>query len=98
MGHVCIAHPSEPQFCHIQYECNNVPFIGILGFPCGSDGKKSTCNAGDLGSIPGFDPWVEKIPWRRERLATLVFHPKEFHGLSSPWSHKESDTTEQLSL
>ena len=47
MGHVCIAHPSEPQFCHIQYECNNVPFIGILGFPCGSDGKKSTCNAGD---------------------------------------------------
>ena len=22
------------------------------GFPCGSAGKKSTCNAGDLGSIP----------------------------------------------
>ena len=25
----------------------------FLGFPCGSAGKKSTCNAGDLGSIPG---------------------------------------------
>ena len=24
-----------------------------LGFPGGSDGKESTCNAGDLGSIPG---------------------------------------------
>ena len=25
----------------------------ILGFPDGSDGKESTCNAGDPGSIPG---------------------------------------------
>ena len=25
-----------------------------LGFPCGSAGKKSACNAGVLGSIPGF--------------------------------------------
>ena len=26
----------------------------LLGFPRGSDGKKSTCNAGDLGLIPGL--------------------------------------------
>ena len=26
----------------------------ILGFPCGSVGKESACNAGDLGSIPGL--------------------------------------------
>ena len=25
-----------------------------LAFPGGSDGKESTCNAGDLGSIPGL--------------------------------------------
>ena len=25
-----------------------------LGFPGGSDGKASACNAGDLGSIPGL--------------------------------------------
>ena len=25
-----------------------------LGFPCGSVGKESACNAGDLGLIPGF--------------------------------------------
>ena len=25
----------------------------FFGFPCGSAGKESTCNAGDLGLIPG---------------------------------------------
>ena len=47
---------------------------------------------------PGFDPWVEKIPWRKERLPTPVSWPGEFHGLYSPWTRKESDMTEQLSL
>ena len=26
----------------------------LVGFPGGSAGKESTCNAGDLGSIPGL--------------------------------------------
>ena len=47
---------------------------------------------------PGFDPWVGKILWRRERLLTPVFWPGEFHGLYNPWGHKKSDTIEQLSL
>ena len=42
----------------------------------------------------GFDPWVGKIPWRRERLPIPVFWPATFHGLYSPWGHKKSDTTE----
>ena len=25
-----------------------------MGFPGGSDGKKSACNVGDLGSLPGL--------------------------------------------
>jgi len=32
-----------------------------LGFPCDPTGKKSTCNAGDLGSIPGT--WVLSMGW-----------------------------------
>ena len=32
------------------------------GFPGGSDGEESVCNARDLGSTP----WVRKVPWRRE--------------------------------
>ena len=41
-----------------------------------------------------FNPWVGKIPWRREWLPTPVFWPEEFHRLYSPWGRKESDTTE----
>jgi len=43
----------------------------FLGFPCGSAGKEfhPQCRR------PGFFPWVEKIPWRRERLPTPVFWP-----------------------
>ena len=33
-----------------------------LGFPGGSDGKESACNAGDPGSIPESG----RFPWRRE--------------------------------
>ena len=29
-----------------------------------------------------WETWVGKIPWRRERLLTPVFWPREFHGLS----------------
>ena len=29
-------------------------YIEYGGFPGGSDGKESTCNAGDLGLIPGL--------------------------------------------
>ena len=37
---------------------------------------------------PGFDPWVEKIAWRRERLPTPVFWPEELQGPYRPWSHR----------
>ena len=64
-----------------------------MGFPCGSAGKESTCSG-----RPGFNPWVGKIPWRRERLPIPVLWFGEFRGLYSSWGRKESDTTEQLSL
>ena len=32
---------------------------------------------------PMFDPWVGKIPWRREWLPTPVLLPGEFHGQRS---------------
>ena len=31
-----------------------------LGFPGGSDGKESACNAGDLGLTPGSEKSLEK--------------------------------------
>ena len=44
----------------------------------------------------GFDPWLGKIPWRREWLSTPVFLSGESHGRRSPRGRKVSDTTEQL--
>ena len=54
-------------------------------------------------SIPGFDPWVRKIPWRRGWLPPPIFLPGEFHGQRnlmdySLWSHKELDMTKRLTL
>ena len=66
----------------------------LLVFSCGSSGKESACNVGDLGSMPGLG----RFPWRREQLPTPVFWPGEFHGLYSPWGCKRLGMTEQLSL
>ena len=71
--------------------------------PGGSDGKVYVYNAGDLGSIPGFDPWIGKIPWRRKWQSTPVLLPGKSHGQRSlvgysPWGRKESDTAERLHL
>ena len=51
---------------------------------------------------PGFDPWVGKIPWRREWQPTPVFLPGESHGQRSlagysPWGRQESAMTEHAS-
>ena len=35
-------------------EKDRLPTPVFLGFPCGSAGKESACNAGDLGSTPGL--------------------------------------------
>ena len=47
-----------------------------------------------------FNPWVGKIPWRRNWQPTPVFLPGESHGQRSlegysPWD-PESDMTEPL--
>ena len=33
---------------------DRLPTPVFLGFPGGSAGRESTCNAGDLGSVPGL--------------------------------------------
>ena len=62
------------------------------GFPCVSAGKESSCNAGDLGSIPGLG----RSPGEGKG------YPLQYSGLENSmdgqWGHKELDMTEQLSL
>ena len=52
-------------------------------------GKEPTCQC----RRHGFDPWIRKIPWRREWQPTPVFLPGEPHGQRSlegysPQGHK----------
>ena len=54
----------------------------ILGFPCGSASKESTCHSGDVDSIPGLGRSLEKgkathssilawrIPWTVESMGS----------------------------
>ena len=71
------------------------------GLPSGASGKESACQC-RRHEGHGFDPWVRKIPWRREWQPTPVFLPGESPWteepgrlqLYSPWGHKELDTTE----
>ena len=75
----------------ILWRRDRLPTAVFSGFPCGSAGKESAYNVGDLGSIPGLGRSPGELP-------TPVFWPGEFHGLYSPGTRKESDTTERLSL
>ena len=59
-------------------------FPSIMGIPCGSAGKDSTCNVGDLGVIPGLGDPLEmgtathssilawRIPMGRGAWQTIV--------------------------
>ena len=72
--------------------------IIFVGFRGGSDGKESTCNVGDLGSIPGLG----RSPGGghgNPLYCSCLENPHEQRSLVSygPWGHKELDTTERLS-
>ena len=50
-------NPPMPPQGHLHFK---LQVIALLGFPGGSDGKESACNAGDLGLIP----WLGRSPGR----------------------------------
>ena len=68
-----------------------------MGFPGGSDSKDSACN--EMPSIPGLGRSPERghdnpLPY------SCLENPHGQRSLVgySPWGHKESDTTERLSI
>ena len=73
---------------------DRLPTPVLLGFPSGSAGKESACNAGDLGLIPGLG----RSPGEGKG------YPFQYSGLenpmdcNSPWGLKELYRSERLSL
>ena len=57
--------------------------------------QETTCSAGDLGSIPGWEDSLEKeTATRSSILAWETPWTEESGGLQSPWGRKEWDTPE----
>ena len=93
---------TSPQECRTQeFQSNEVKnhFPVSQGFPGGSDSKESACDARGLGSVPGLG--------RSPRGGHG--YPLQYSCLENPvdrgawWAtghegHKESDTTERLTL
>ena len=64
-----------------------------MGFPGGTSGKEPTCRC-RRPKIHRFDPWVGKIPWRRQ--ATPVFLSEESHGQRSLAVHRVAKSQTHL--
>ena len=73
-----------------------------LGLLWWLSGKESACQCRRCKRLR-FNHSVRKIPWSRKWQLTLVFLPGQFYGQRSlagysPWSCKELDTPERLSI
>ena len=74
----------------IWWRRDRVPTPVFLGFPCGSAGKESACNAGDLGLIPG----LERSPGEGKG------YPLQYSGLENSMDyivHRVAKSRTQLS-
>ena len=72
-------------------------FSKVKGFPGGSDGKESICNAGDLGSLPGLGRYPGAGHGNPPCLQSSgLENPHGQRSLAgySPWGCKGSDMTE----
>ena len=84
---VCGVAKSQTQLSDFHFQLPNSDLVKRL--PWWLSGKEPTCQCRRLR----FDPWVGKVPWRREWQPTPVFWPGKSHGqrrLGSyiPWGHR----------
>ena len=77
-------------------------FKDTQGFPGSSAGKESTCNEGDLGSIPGLERSPgggHDNPLQMQHTPIVLPGESPWNGRRnlvgySPWGRKKSDMTE----
>ena len=68
------------------------------GFPGGVEGKESTCNAGDTGSVPGSGRFPGEGNGNLLQYSCLEIPWREEPGWLQSTGSQKSDTTEQLTL
>ena len=83
---------------HFTHDMKKIKSRWLLDFPHGLDSKESSCNVGDLDSLPGLG----RSPGRGHGNALQYSCLENPHGQRSlvgysPWGCKELDMTEQLS-
>ena len=79
----------ETWFWKICWRRERLPTPVFLVFPCGSAGKKSACNEGDLGSIPGSgrSPGEGKgYPLQYSGLENSMDYIYIVHGVAKSWT------------
>ena len=79
----------------IPWRRDRLPTSVFMGFPGDSDGKESTCNAGDLGSIP----WLGRFPGEKNGNPVQYSCLENSTDRGAWWIqsmrlHKALDTTE----
>ena len=89
---------AQETFGNVQRHWTSLVAQMVKGFPCNSDGKESTCNVKDLGTIPGLG----RSTGGEHGHPLHYFCLENLHGQRSlvghsPWGRKESDMTERLS-
>ena len=69
---------------------DRLPSVVFMGFPGGSNGKESTCNAGDMDSIPGLGRSPGGGHGNPLQYSCLE-NPQGQRSLAgySPWGHKD---------
>ena len=103
LSHICrLSDDGHSDQCEVTPHCSfYLYFSSNLHFPHGSDGKESTCSVRDLGSIPGLGRAPgggHDNPLQYSCLENSMDREAWWAANSSPWSCKESDTTEWLSM
>ena len=87
--------------CYL-WGCTELDTTEATSSSSSSSGKESICQCRRY-KRHRFDPWVGKTLWGRKWQPTPVFLPRESYGQKSlmgysPWSCKELDMTEQISM
>ena len=103
----------DPWVGKILWSRDRLPTLVFLGFPCGSAGKESACNAGDLGLNLGWEDPLEKgkathssilacrIPWTVDRQAPLsmgILQARILEWVAMPSSRGSSQPRDQTQV